>query len=234
MNDHAGQGKIQRASHALRMELNRRLFNGALGPELLPWLNEQEEIQHICAEHFDGESVTAKNLSDYRRGAYQKWLESTQQIERQKSLAAFALEMARASSGAISEAGAQLVAGQYLRALSAAADGDSVEPPDHKTAQAMVALRKADQEAQKMAQRDRLLAQKDRELDLREANAAFAVAAKVEAVVRTRMDELQAAVASSADPEERQRNIARVIYGDDLLERMERRRREAAGEELPS
>ncbi len=224
MADHAGQGKIQRASHQTRMELNTRLFNGELGPELLPWLNGLEEIQHICAEHFDGESVTAKNLSDYRKGAYGKWLSLQQSVEAQKTRAAFALELARASGGeALSEAAAQLMAGQYLDALGGALEG---ETPNPKAAMAVVALRKADQEKSKSRQRDKLLAQKDRELDLKEENAAWNFAARLLKALRE--EQLQKLdVSDRRMDDEVMKDIVRVTFGDDLLERMEKRRREA-------
>jgi hypothetical protein len=226
--DHAGQGKIQRASHALRMELNSRLFNGQLGPEVLPWLNAQHEIMHICADHFDGESVTAKNLSDYRKGAYAKWLSAQQTVEAQRTRASIALELAKASGGNLSEAAAQLLAGQYLDAFSEASEAgmDSAAGlPDPKVAFAVVALRKADQEKKKHDQRDRLLAQKDRELDLREENTAWSIAAKIKKALESQ--ELQAVAAGTGNEEEKMRDIVRITFGDDLLERIEKRRREA-------
>lgn len=232
--DHAGQGKLQRASHAFRMELNARLHNGCLGPELLPWINETAEIMHICADHFDGVAVSAKNLSDYRTGVYRKWLGAQQLQEKQKSRAALALELARASGGHLSNATAQLIAGQYLDAFSAAAESEDAELPDSKAAMAVVALRKADQEEDKSRQRERLLQLKqqendrrDREVNLREEDWAWKTAGVLTKTVEEKLEELRTAVESTADTEQRQMNVARVIFGDDLLARIKARREEA-------
>lgn len=218
MQDHPGQGKLQRASHAFRMELNTRLFNGALGPELLPWINETPEIQHICADHFEGESVSAKNLSDYRRGAYQKWLAATQEIERQKTRAQFALELARASGGEMSLAAAQLMAGRYVDAFSVGDESNGT--PDPKTVMAVAALRQCDLEHRKLEQKERALNQKD-------ADFAWRFSAKILEAVENHWNELQTVAASSAPAEQRQMDVARIVFGDDLLELIEQRRKEA-------
>ncbi len=243
MSDHAGQGKIQRASHDLRMELNRRLFNGELGPEILPWLNEQHEIMHICAEHFEGVSVSAKNLSDYRTGAYQKWLEGQQKVEHIKSLADYALTLAKASNRSLSDGAAQLIAGKYMEALSvdtaAPADGEEGAPAgiDHDMAFAIAELKKQDiaqekleQNARKMGQQDIALQQRDRQLALQEETAAWNVAKKILKALTERAAELEAVRVDTGDEEQKMKDIVRITFGDALLERMEQRRREALAE----
>jgi hypothetical protein len=218
--DHAGQGKLQRLPHELRMELNTRLQNGQLGPTLLPWLNSLPEVRSICAEHFDGAEVSPKNLSDYRQGAYAKWLRSKQEVENIRTRAALALDLARASGSNLSDAAAQLVAGQFMEAFMAAAESGTIEAPDAKSALAIVALRKADQEARKIEL-------KQRELDLKEADWAWRYAGKVAAAVEEKLEELRAAADSTTDVEQRQLAVARVIFGDDLLAKIEARRKEA-------
>ena len=67
-------GKIARLPGAIREELNRRLHNGALGKELVLWLNVLPEVQHVLANRFSGRPVTEDNLSEWRRGGFQQWL----------------------------------------------------------------------------------------------------------------------------------------------------------------
>ena len=144
--DHAGQGKLQRAPYALRMELNRRILNGGLGPELIPWLNGEPEIVRICRDYFQGEPVNDMNLSRYRNGAYQKWLDTHEEIEGNRELAELALELAKVSDGNLSEGAAQLLAGQYMRALRTQTLDEEGQPalPGMDTAIAVAALRSAD------------------------------------------------------------------------------------------
>ncbi|HXE43262.1 MAG TPA: hypothetical protein VN516_09580 [Candidatus Baltobacteraceae bacterium] len=43
-------GKIARLPGPIRNELNRRIHNGALGRELVPWLNALPEVQTVLAQ----------------------------------------------------------------------------------------------------------------------------------------------------------------------------------------
>ena len=70
----ARTGKIARLPVAVREELNHRLENGALGRELVPWLNELPEVKQILAERFAGRPILEENLSQWRRGGFQDWL----------------------------------------------------------------------------------------------------------------------------------------------------------------
>ena len=46
-------GKIARLPHDIREQLNQRLFNGALGPELMNWLNALPEVQQVLSDFFE-------------------------------------------------------------------------------------------------------------------------------------------------------------------------------------
>src|SRR5689334_9404477 len=67
-------GKIARLPGVVRDELNRRLHNGALGRELLPWLNTLPEVQRILAQRFASRPITEDNISAWRHGGFQDWL----------------------------------------------------------------------------------------------------------------------------------------------------------------
>jgi hypothetical protein len=67
-------GKIARLPGAIRDTLNRRLNNGALGKDLVPWLNALPEVKHVLATRFASRPITHDNLSEWRRGGFQDWL----------------------------------------------------------------------------------------------------------------------------------------------------------------
>jgi len=68
-------GKIARLPLVIRQELNRRLQDGQPGPPLLDWLNALPEAQ------FEGQPIGKMNLSAWRHGGYQDWLEQQQTLE---------------------------------------------------------------------------------------------------------------------------------------------------------
>lgn len=225
--------KIGRAPWEIRREVNTRLRDGQTGPIICDWLNSLPIIQAICAEHFAGEPVSQKNLGDYRTGAYKKWLANQAQIERTKDLAAYALNLAHASGGSLADGAAQLLAGSYMAAISAAdnmaADGEDAPPamPDHDAAGAVAKLRALDLQNRKLQLQAQALEVKNREVAIKEENAAWAFSAKLLTALRTHLDELRATEASATDDEAKMRDITRIVFGDDLLEKIELRRKEA-------
>ena len=222
MSDHAGQGKIQRAPLEIREGLNRRLLNGELGPQVLPWLNGLADVQRICRDHFAGEEVSSKNLSDYRTGAYQKWLNSRATMQRQKELSAHALEIVQSSGRNLSDAAAALAAGKLLNAVEAIADDET--PPEELIA-AIHDLRKGDHKARDIEFKEGMLAQAKKELELREESTAWNVAKKILKALESR--EMQAVADGDADSTAKMRDIVRIAFGDDLLARMESRGKES-------
>jgi hypothetical protein len=73
-NPRARTGKIARLPNAVRENLNRRLYNGTLGKDVVPWLNALPEVQRVLAERFAGRPISEHNVSQWRRGGYQDWL----------------------------------------------------------------------------------------------------------------------------------------------------------------
>ena len=70
----ARTGKIARLPAPIRNELNRRLNNGALGRELVPWLNALSEVQSVLAHRFGHRPITEDNISAWRHGGFKEWL----------------------------------------------------------------------------------------------------------------------------------------------------------------
>jgi len=84
----ARTGKIARLPATVRDQLNCRLHNGALGRDLVPWLNELPEVKQILAECFAGRPILEENLSQWRRGGYQDWLRDEERRVRLHELTA--------------------------------------------------------------------------------------------------------------------------------------------------
>ena len=67
-------GKIARLPQVVREELNLRLYNGQMGPQLLGWLNELPEVHAVLMQFFGGQAISKQNLSEWRHGGYEDWL----------------------------------------------------------------------------------------------------------------------------------------------------------------
>jgi hypothetical protein len=78
----------------IRNELNRRIRDGELNPIILPWLNGLPQVRACLEASYAGRDVYADNLSDWRTGGYQEWLERRHQLEEKRELAQFCFEMA--------------------------------------------------------------------------------------------------------------------------------------------
>jgi hypothetical protein len=68
-------GKIARLPRNIRDELNQRLENGEPADAILPWLNALPEVQAMLADQFAASPVNQQNLTNWRHGGYQYWLE---------------------------------------------------------------------------------------------------------------------------------------------------------------
>lgn len=109
----ARTGKIARCPPHIREEVNRRLHEGQSGPKILAWLNAQEPVLRILDEYFGEEPVSPQNLTEWRQGGYQDWLKRQDQLERTKSLATYASQLAANGEGT-SGGNVAIVGGQLL------------------------------------------------------------------------------------------------------------------------
>jgi hypothetical protein len=73
--------KIARLPAHIREQLNRRLHDGKLSNNILPWVNSLPETKEVLAELFNGKPITHQNLSEWRRAGYQDWLFHQQRLE---------------------------------------------------------------------------------------------------------------------------------------------------------
>jgi hypothetical protein len=75
-------GKIARLPEPIREELNQRLLGGALGKNMVIWLNELPEVKKVLTELFAGRIISEHNVSEWRHGGYQDWLRQMETRER--------------------------------------------------------------------------------------------------------------------------------------------------------
>lgn len=106
------KGKIGRCPPHIREEVCRRLFENQTGRKICAWLNEHPDVDRVLDEHFREEPVTEQNLSEWRKGGYQKWLARREQIETTKQLADYSLKLAEGMSP--TEGAARVAGGQLL------------------------------------------------------------------------------------------------------------------------
>jgi hypothetical protein len=179
-------GKIARLPENIREELNKRIRGGQLGPQLLPWLNGLAEVRGVLTEFFNGQDISAQNLSDWRNGGYAEWEERQERsyvrVERIRELSRMSMKLAMANGGNLSEGAASILGGSILELLEqveelkSSTEGNegnegrikaAAEALDSLT-NAVARLRRGDHDAKMLQQNDKRLEQKDKDLALAE------------------------------------------------------------------
>src|SRR3974390_919512 len=74
-------GKIARLSWDIRNRLNQRLQENEPSETLLQWLNAEPDVQQVLRSHFEAQPITEVNLSAWRNGGFQDWLEDQRSLE---------------------------------------------------------------------------------------------------------------------------------------------------------
>ncbi len=155
-------GKIARCPPEIRDEVCRRLHDGQPASKILPWLNAQPEVLRVLDEYFREEPVTPQNLSEWRAGGYADWLRRRERVAQIGQLATYAAKLGEAAGGSITDGSAAILGGRILEKL------EDENADLGELAKALVPLRATELEARKARQRDRLLDQKERTLQLAE------------------------------------------------------------------
>lgn len=114
----ARTGKIARLPLAIREELNRRLLENEPARKIMAWINPLPETISVCDE-FGEQPIDDRNISDWRHGGYQDWLNRRDRLEHTRELATFAGKLARANGSSISEGAAAIASGRILELLEA-------------------------------------------------------------------------------------------------------------------
>ena len=79
-------GKIARLPCVIRKLLNRRLRDGECGSKLVVWLNGLPAVQENLRQNFGGRAISEQNLSEWKQGGYQEWLQQEEAREWVRSL----------------------------------------------------------------------------------------------------------------------------------------------------
>jgi len=124
-------GKIARLPESIRTELNLKLLAGEPAVRILPWLNGLLEVQQILETDFEGLHINDENLSKWRNGGYQDWLNRRERVSSIRELSGISVKLAEANGGNISEGAAAIAAGQILTVLERL--DDLVKSADEKT-----------------------------------------------------------------------------------------------------
>lgn len=166
-------GKIGRLPARLREEVNRRLHDGATGPELCEWLNALPEVQAVLAKQFGGEPVNEQNVSAWRKGGFQRWRDEQRHIERTRQRAEYSLELAKASGGNLAEGALAQLTGEVLEMVEDIAElraaGEEIDPKFIQAVnKSLVAARAKELETQALALKHKQAEQRDVELALKQ------------------------------------------------------------------
>jgi hypothetical protein len=206
----ARTGKIAQLPKPIREELNTRLDNGQLGPEILAWLNATPECQAVVAR-FDGKPVNAQNLSAWRAGGFEDWRRRDATREQLQKKAERCFRIAQEVGGHISEGAAAILGGKFLDILEKAdKDGKELDADELLAlTKSVVALRSGSQTNIKLEQAERDLDRKDQELDATRRTAA-------DMVLKAANDaRVQAIAGSDTDHAAKLEAIGRMMFGDD-------------------
>ncbi len=204
-------GKIAHLSAEARDEINRRLFNGEVGRTLCAAVNDQFGLK-------GGAAITEKNLSEWRAGGYQDYLDERKDhrrhIDDMRVIADFSAEMAQAGVG-VAEGAVAFAGGKIMGQIETMAPEKIAG-----VCKAIASLRgveidslKARQKDRELAQRDRAQDQEDRKIRLQEEKVQIATA---EALLRhAKSPEVQAIVNSKTTPKAvKVSSLRDIIYGN--------------------
>jgi hypothetical protein len=88
----------------IRNQLNRRLSDGEPAKPLAAWLNSLPEVKAVLKAQFAGQPINEMNLSKWRHGGFQDWLQLQEKLG---ALARF-VEEARGLASAVEDLPADL------------------------------------------------------------------------------------------------------------------------------
>ena len=160
-------GKIARLPLAIRDRLNRYLADGIPDARLLPWLHSQVEVLEVLAADFGGRPISEQNLSEWRKGGFQDWLDLQEQRQRLRLLSEEAAELESAVEGGITNRLAILLAARYadlVAAMSASTDWSKPRNREklRQLTEEITALRRLDHRAERRRlEREQLFGEED-------------------------------------------------------------------------
>lgn len=221
--DASRKGKIASLPAKIRDEINRRLHDGETARQILPWLNADTDVLRVLDERWHEQPVDAHNLSQWRQGGYQDWLNRNEKVSALKVLSEYSLQLAQAAGGSITEGAAAIAGGRILELLENSAssiasadageeDGEGPLPLNGlieslvNLRRAEIAQRRTDIAQQRVTQNDRALALEEKRFQ-RQTGEYFRKFYKDERV-REIMER------KAADPEVQVQDLVKVMFGE--------------------
>ena len=120
------RGKIASLPEPLRDEVNRRLADGQTARSIATWLNAIPEVTAVLKERFNNEPLSDSNLSEWRLGGYQDWLDRRDRLELVRGLCTESTDLAAASPAPPTPGASLLAAAKLFQALR---DCDPIADP---------------------------------------------------------------------------------------------------------
>jgi hypothetical protein len=148
------QGFCVKVPKAIRDELNRRLQNGERARSLVAWLNSHPDVQPVIAAEFGGKPVREQNLSEWRNGGYQQFLQQQEVLEMARQLSADAGELQPPGAPPLTDHIGVWLTARYLLAIRKQAEKNSDGEPDlqalREFCQDFVALQRGNNSAERL------------------------------------------------------------------------------------
>jgi len=121
-------GKIARLPHLIREQLNHRLRDGQPASEILSWLNAVPSVKKILDAAFSGAAISHRNLSNWRRIGYRRWLHDRESLGPIEKRSRYGAKVYRAGLG-IAPCAATLASDQIMSFLESRS-GQKLSPDD--------------------------------------------------------------------------------------------------------
>jgi hypothetical protein len=162
---HALVGKIARLPKHIRDQLNRRLEENHPTEGILPWLNALPEVQKILAAQFDGAPISHRNLSNWRLGGFQRWLQNQGPLAQLKQLGEDASDIL-GNRAAFARGAAAILSSKFFELIKNTPP-EKLNPADlSKAAFAITSLLSAEQNAVRLQNEKTRIQQRDEQLIL--------------------------------------------------------------------
>jgi hypothetical protein len=137
----------------VREELNRRLEDGEQGGRLVEWLNAREDVQAVLKANFGGCPINEQNLTRWRQGGYDVWLQRQESLD----VAGWLVEESKEVTGLtpdrlLGDRAADMAAlalAELLMATRRVQEGAEKEKSVLRIVRGLVRLRRADRECER-------------------------------------------------------------------------------------
>ena len=111
-------GKISRLPAELRNEVCRKLYDGVSSADILRELNTKPEVKKILTRYFNGEEISAQNLTAFKQSGFAEWLKRREKLTHLMELSKYATSVAKSSKN-LAASSAAILSGKLLEVVDA-------------------------------------------------------------------------------------------------------------------